>query len=177
MGNCIFCTEPAGFWKTSHKECKRRHEQGKSKIASLVGQVGSEDGDLSRLKTSIEQIAAASRIDKETVNALVVSGWEKAVDLAFDDGILSEEEETALSGLRHHFSLSQQALDRKGAFTRIIKGAVLRDILDGKIPERVQIHGNLPFNLQKAEKVVWVFQDVDYYEEKTRARYVGASQV
>lgn len=101
MGNCIFCTEPAGFWKTSHKECKRRHEQGKSKIASLVGQVGSEDGDLSRLETSIEQIAAASRIDKETVNALVVSGWEKAVDLAFDDGILSEEEKIQTSEMIH----------------------------------------------------------------------------
>ena len=110
------------------------------------------------------------------MNALVVSGWEKAVDIAFNDGILSQEEETALSELKQHFSLSQQVLDRKGAFTKIVKGAVLRDILDGNLPERVQIDGNLPFNLQKTEKVVWVFQDVDYYEEKTRTRYVGGSQ-
>jgi len=96
--------------------------------------------------------------------------------LHFDDGILTEEEGTALSELKQHFSLSQQELDRNGAFTKIVKGAVLRDILDGKLPERVQVDGNLPFNLQKTEKIVWVFQDVDYYEEKTRTRYVGGSQ-
>ncbi len=38
------------------------------------------------------------------------------------------------------------------------------------------IDGNLPFNLQKTEKLVWVFQDVDYYEEKTRTQYDGGSQ-
>jgi len=176
MGNCIYCGEPAGFLKKTHKECKQRHEQGKSEIISLIGKVGSEGGDLKRLETSIEQLASTSYIDTSTMNGLVVSGWEKAVDAAFDDGILTEDEESALSELKQHFSLSQQELDRNGAFTKIVKGAVLRDILDGKLPERVQIEGNLPFNLQKTEKVVWVFQDVDYFEEKTRTRYVGGSQ-
>lgn len=176
MGNCIYCGEPAGFLKKTHKECKQRYEKGKSEIVSLVGRVGSDGGDLKRLESTIEQVAASSRIDKEVMNSLVLSGWEKAVDVAFDDGLLSEEEETALSELKQHFSLSQQELDRNGAFTKIVKGAVLRDILDGKLPERVQIDGNLPFNLQKTEKVVWVFKNVNYYEEKTRTRYVGGSQ-
>ena len=176
MAQCMYCGEPAGFLKKSHKECKQRHEQGKSEIVSLVGKAGYQDGDLKCLETSIEKIAASSHMDKETMNALVVSGWEKAVDVAFDDGVLSEEEETALSELKRHFSLSEQALDRKGAFTKIVKGAVLRDILNGNLPERVQIGGNLPFNLQKTEKVIWVFQNVDYYEEKTRTHYVGSSQ-
>lgn len=176
MGNCIYCGEPAGFLKKIHKECKQRHEQGKSEIVSLVGKVGSEGGDLKHLESSIEQVAASSRIDKATMNSLVVAGWEKAVDTAFDDGLLSEEEETALSELKQHFSLTQQELDRNGAFTKIVKGAVLRDILDGKLPERVQIDGDLPFNLQKTEIVVWVFQNVKYYEEKTRTGYVGGSQ-
>lgn len=75
-----------------------------------------------------------------------------------------------------YFSLSQIELDQNGAYSKIVKGAVLRDIFEGNIPERVQIDGNLPFNLQKTEKIVWVFQDVDYYEEKTRTQYVGGSQ-
>ena len=176
MGNCIYCGEPAGFLKKTHEECKQHYEQGKSEIVSLIGRVGSEGGDLKRLESTIEQVAASSRIDKETMNSLLLSGWEKAVDVAFDDGLLSGEEETALSELKQYFSLSQQELDRNGAFTKIVKGAVLRDIFDGKLPERFQIDGNLPFNLQKTEKVVWVFQNVNYYEEKTRTRYVGSSQ-
>lgn len=96
MGQCIYCGEPAGFLKKTHKECKKRNENGKSEIISLVGKAGSNGGDLKRLKSSIEQVASASQIDIATRNALLVSGWEKAVEIAFDDGVLSEEEETAL---------------------------------------------------------------------------------
>ncbi len=59
---------------------------------------------------------------------------------------------------------------------KTIKGAVLRDVMDGAIPERMKVEGNLPFNLQKTEKIIWVFQDVDYYEQKKRTRYVRGSQ-
>lgn len=110
------------------------------------------------------------------MRALVVSGWEKAVGVAFEDGILSEEEEKSLGELQEHFSLSQQMLDRNGAFSTMIKGAVLREVLDGVIPERMRIDEDLPFNLQKTEKIVWVFGDVEYYEERARTHYVGGSQ-
>jgi len=107
---------------------------------------------------------------------LVATGWEHAVETAFDDGILTEQEEQALSELKNHFSLSQQVLDKNGSYSKLVKGAVLRDIMDGNLPERMNVDGNLPFNLQKTEKIVWVFQNVNYYEEKTRTRYVGGSQ-
>lgn len=64
MGNCIFCEEPAGFLKKLHKECKQRHEQGKTEIVAIVGKVGSEGGDLKRLENSIEQVAASSHINE-----------------------------------------------------------------------------------------------------------------
>ena len=148
----------------------------KSEIIFLISEVGLEGGDLRHLKSSIDQVASSSHIDTSMKKSLVVSGWERAVEAAFDDGVLTEDEESALSELKQYFSLSQQDLDRNGSFTKLVKGAVLRDILDGNLPERVRIDGSLPFNLQKTEKVVWVFQNVDYYEEKTRTRYVGGSQ-
>lgn len=176
MGNCIYCGEPAGFLKKTHKVCKQRHVQGKSEIVSLVGKVGAEGGDLKQLESSIEQVARTSFVDIDSLKALVASGWEKAVDLAFDDGLLSEQEESALIELKDHFGLSQQILDKTGSYSKLVKGAVLRDIMDGNLPGRIKVDGNLPFNLQKTEKVVWVFQNVNYYEEKTRTRYVGGSQ-
>jgi hypothetical protein len=176
MGKCIFCSEPAGFLKKAHKECKQLHEQGRSEIVSLVSKAGLQAGGLNRLKSSIEQVARNNFIDQQSLGGLVVSGWERAVEAAFEDGVLTVQEETALSDLKQHFSLSQQALDRNGAYSKLVKGAVLRDILDGNLPERVQVNGNLPFNLQKDEKIVWLFQGVKYFEEKTRTRYVGGSQ-
>jgi len=152
MGQCVYCGEPAGLLKKIHKECKQRHEMGKSEIVSLIGKAGSEGDDLKQLESSIEQVASSSHIDASMMNSLVLSGWEKAVDTAFDDGILTEEEESALNELKQHFSLSQQDLDRSGAFTKLVKGAVLRDIFDGKLPERVHFDGNLPFQFAKKLK-------------------------
>jgi len=128
------------------------------------------------LEKKITEIAESNKIDNTTIKSLIVSGWEKSVDRAFDDGILTEEEQSNLTNLMEYFSLSQTQLDHNGAFTKIVKGAVLRDVMDGIIPERVKIDGNLSFNLQKTEKVIWVFQDVDYYEQKKRTQYVGGSQ-
>jgi len=129
-----------------------------------------------QLEENIKQIASSSFLSKKGINNTLTTAWENAVDKAFDDGVLTEQEETSLNKFKEYFSLSQDLLDRNGALTKVVKGAVLRDVLNGKLPERMQVEGNLPFNLQKEEKVIWAFQNVDYYEQKTRTRYVGGSQ-
>ena len=176
MGKCLYCGKPAGFLKSSHKDCKQKHEQGKSEIISMVSNMGAKGGDLLHLEGSIKQIASMSFINDESLKSIIVQGWEKAVDIAFDDNLLSEQEESSLGKIIEHFALSQQVLDKKGAYSRLVKGTVLRDIMEGNLPERMKVDGNLPFNLHKAEKIVWVFRDVNYYEQKNRTRYVGGSK-
>ncbi|MCD6582596.1 MAG: hypothetical protein J7K90_12435, partial [Desulfuromusa sp.] len=176
MGNCEFCKKPAGFLRSTHKECKSQHNEASNKIVTLVAKIGANGGDLSLLENAITKSASDGFIGSGRKNQLVVRGWEKAVEKAFDDGVLTEDEEQNLTNLMSHLSLSQAQLDCNGAYTKIVKGGVLRDILEGTIPERVKIDGNLPFNLQKTEKIIWVFQDVNYYEQKKRTQYVGGSQ-
>jgi len=55
-----------------------------------------------------------------------------------DDGTLDENEETRLIGLRDKFALTQDELDRRGAYSKVAKAGVLRDILNGKLPGRVK---------------------------------------
>lgn len=176
MGDCKFCGKPAGFLRSVHKECKSQHNEASNDIVSLVESAGSIGANLSSLEKDIAAKAKSGYIDENRRNQLLVSGWEKAVERAFDDGVLSDEEESNLTELMQHFSLSQAELDKNGAYTKIVKGAVLRDIFEGIIPKRVKVDGNLPFNLQKTEKIIWVFQDVEYYEQKKRTKYVGGSQ-
>lgn len=176
MGQCIYCGQPAGIFKQRHKECTQRHEQGKSEIVSLVSEFCTEGGDTHELERLIERVASTSFIDRIRLRSLLVSGWENAVNSVLDDELLSDEEESALTKLKDHFSLSQQLLDENGAYSKVVKGAVLREIMNGNLPERMKIDGGMPFNLQKSEKVVWMFQGVKYFEEKTRTRYVGGSQ-
>jgi hypothetical protein len=176
MPKCRYCEKPAGFLRFVHKECESKYKNSKTKIVSLIENINPEGDNLSSLENKIAKEASSGFIYGDEKNKLIISGWEKAVERAFDDGVLTHEEESSLTEFASHFSLSQENLDGNGAYSKIVKGAVLRDIFEGKIPERLQIDGNLPFNLQKTEKVIWVFQDVDYYEQKKRTQYVGGSQ-
>ena len=175
MGDCIYCGQPAGFLRRAHGHCKDNHERGKSQIVSLVSRVSSEDVDYQRLNADIKEIASSSRMRRDAIRACVVAGYENAVERALDDHVITEEEQERLHGLQRHMSLSQDALNRNGAFDRLIKAGVLRDVLNGVVPQGIQFAG-VPFNLQKSETLVWVFQDVDYYEVKTKTKFVGGSR-
>ena len=97
------------------------------------------------------------------------------MDNALDAGVLSEEVENRLLDLKEGLSLSSGDLLQADAWDRMAKSAVLRDLMQGVIPKRMRFDGNLPLNFQKGEQVVWVFDQVDYLEEKTRRQYVGGS--
>ena len=176
MGDCVYCGESAGFLRQAHKACESRHERGKREIVAVVSRVGADGGDLGGLNALLKDIASRSFLDRSGVKDCVIQGYEAAVDMALDDHVISPEEERALGELQSHFGLSQHELDRNGAVERVIKGAIIRDVLQGEIPQRMSVSGPLPFNLQKSESLVWVFQDVDYYEEKTRTEYRGGSR-
>lgn len=176
MGNCTYCGAPAGFLRSAHKECRNTYESGKNQITSLIVSTATHGGEANILVDQLSQISASHFIDPTTLRSLLVKGWEQAVEHAFDDGILTEEEELNLMSLQENFSLSEHDLDTHGAYTQVVKGAVLRDVLEGKIPDRVPIPTHVPFNLQKTEKLIWVFQNVKYYEQKTRRQYVSGSR-
>ena len=176
MGNCVYCKQPAGFLLSKHEECRNRHERGRLDIIALVSEVALTGKVSTNLKSAINQIALSSHIGSSEKKELIVLGWEDAVNKAFEGGFLSEEEEKPLFAVKEYFSLSQDELDNNGAFTKVAKGCVSRDILEGKFPERIHTYGMLPFNLQKAEKLAWVFKDVEYYEVNVRVRYLGGSQ-
>ncbi len=176
MGNCAYCGNSAGFLKKCHTECKSRHEQGKSEIVSLITGSAANGGDMHRLMAYVNKTASSSYIKGYTFQEVMVAGFEEAVDRALDDHLFTEQEESALSELKQLLPVPYDALDKRGAVTKLVKSAILRDINDGVIPQRIQIDGVIPFNLQKSETLVWVFQHVKYFEENTRTQYVGGSQ-
>ena len=108
-------------------------------------------------------------------NDLLTQAWEAAVEGVLEDGLLTRDEENALDRYMDHFKLDQRQLDRNGVLTQVVKSAVLRDIAEGIVPHRQNITGRVPFNLMKSEKLVWIIQDVDYYETKTRRERRGSS--
>jgi hypothetical protein len=176
MSKCPYCGEEAGFLRKIHKECQQKHDDGVKKVLSLAQSYVYSSNPLDSLDQEINQVTSLSFIYPEQKKDLLIQAWGEAVDKALDDGVISPEEESSLIAFKDYFSLSSDDLDSIGAWTKVVKAAILCDILEGNIPDRVQISGSLPFNFQKNEKLVWLFQNVEYYEEKSRRRFEGGSR-
>ena len=120
-------------------------------------------------------IAKSHFVKSPDIRSYLINGWENAVETALEDRVLTEQEESRLTAFRGRFSLSQDELDKDGAYTRSIQATVIREVMEGKLPKRIKVEGKLPFNLQKQEQLIWVFGGVQYYEPRTHREYVGGS--
>jgi hypothetical protein len=173
MATCPYCGKEAGLFRKFHQECQDRYTEGRARMISMVADAITSGGNLAVLGKELEQKSA---VTTAPVKEALVLGWERAVDRFLDDDVLSEDEEEALDSAMTHFDLSAEELTANGSLIRVVQSGILRDLREGKIPERLEIQSGLPFNFQKSEKLVWLFADVKYYEQQTTRHYVGGSQ-
>ncbi len=142
-------------------------------FATEAAQSGEE---LESLEKRLATLAESSHIPTHRVKEALLQAWEKALDRVLEDSVLSENEESRLMAYAKQFALTQDDLNMHGAYTRAEMAAVLREVLDGRVPSRIKIEGQLPFNFEKAENLVWLFTNASYYEEIVRRSYVGGYQ-
>ena len=173
MGQCSYCGKDAGLLKKFHKECKLRFDDGLSQIIETAAAGAVSTTDLVALQSALVTIAKSSLVRRDAFKEALVKGYENAVERALEDEIISSEEEDALDAYKNHFQFEQTELDENGAYTKLVQAGVLRDLMEGKLPARINVQGQLPFNLQKSEELVWVFQNVKYLEERQRTTYSG----
>lgn len=183
MGKCKYCGNPAGFLRSKHAECEEQHQQrerviqgGRQRIAIEVLRAIKDSGNFDNLEKAISEIEQSSFVPSSERKDLLVKGWENSVEQFLEDGILDTTEEKRLVEFKERFALSQSDLDKNGALTKTAKAAVLRDVLNGVVPQRMSFDRNLPINLQKDEQVIWAFAGSKYLEDKTRRQFVGGSQ-
>ncbi len=175
MGNCIYCNESAGFLRRKHKDCYRKNQEGVCQVTSLIDKYILSDDQLSSLEQEISSISPSHYLASQQIKNILSSVWENTVDKVLDDGVLTKEEEEKLVRFKEHFNLTQDELNKREGIIRLTKAAVLRDILEGKIPKRVIISDQNPFNLQKNETLIWVFSRTEYLEDRVVKQYAGRS--
>lgn len=175
MGNCIFCGKPAGFLRSMHTACEQLRTKGEEQITTEVLRAIKGTTDFSDLESTITHITKASFISEPDKKNILIHVWESVVDQFLADTILDSSEEKRLVDFSQHFALAQSDLDKRGAFTKVRKAVVLRNVLNGILPQPGLLPGNLGINLHKNEQLVWAFSDVEYLEDRTRHQYVGGS--
>ena len=171
---CRYCGDLAPPLPYVHAACKRRYRQAANRLWSKA-QLLLANRDRSGVEEIASYLERTDEIHPQTSRPLLVRAWEDAVDQFLEDGVLDEKEEQVLARYRRELELGQDDLDVHGAYTRMVKAGVLREVLAGSHPDALTIVGALPFNLQKSERLIWIWQDVRYFEEKTHREYVGRS--
>ncbi len=175
MGDCIYCKKPVGFLRVKHMECVKKHEQGVNELMKILKNPLNPKKLLPDMVTQSRQIASDSYIDDKEYNQIVDRVWNACVEKVFEDGVLTEEEESRIKDIATAFNFTQDKLNTDPAFIKVVQGSILRDILNGEIPSKFSADADLPFNFKSGEKLIWVFT-CSYSEMKVVKQFVGSSQ-
>lgn len=174
FGVCCYCGQKTKFYKRSHKECHNKFMLGNNKILSLTDLMLNNDFDFKKYDDILNDCQQNYFINDNEKKSLLIKSWENTITKALEESYVSEELEKNLLQFSEKYNLSQEDLDGNKKFEELTKSGIIRQLSEGKIPE-VKYNGMLPFNFQKDEKVVWIFQNVEYSEVKERTRYEGGS--
>jgi hypothetical protein len=167
VGRCDFCHDDTGVLGREHRECS----EASKRIQILVRETALGAGDGSDFAGAYG-VACQANGHKVIDVAPALLAWREAVTKVLDDRILSADEERRLLTIAGTVGIKQ---DNGGdAWVRLVKAAILRDVTEGKIPERAQISGTKA-NLMKKEKAVWIFNGSKFLEERTSRSFAGVS--
>lgn len=156
------------------------HRAGREKFVSLVNTALQSDGnsasDVSKLSAEVDKISVESFISEKERHKLLVDAWTGTVEHYIDHEGIDAPAQTRLKNFIGAFSLSQEELDHNGDYFRFTKAIILRELANGELPAvHCSVDGGVSFNLQKGEKLIWVFNGAEYLEDRTYRSYVGGS--
>lgn len=173
MGFCSFCGKKAAWLSDFHPECKQKSESGWKRMITLTT-AAARHGGLVSVRARLAEIAQNSFLGADRVFVSLITGYEQAVASALEDGILTSEEQLHLQKYAEANGLHPSDLNGNGAYTRVMRAGIVREVLNGQIPN-VTVTGHLPFNFQIDERFVCAFMETSYMEIRTVTHYVGGS--
>lgn len=171
MAKCKFCGEKAGLFKDSHEECEQQYLNGRKTIISILQNSVFNDSDLSEVENEIHTIASRSFIDN--VRPLIVKGLESAIENQIAENPLFKEQENQMDAYIQHFQLPQDEMNSNEKWRQAIKALMIGELVDNKLPDRVNIVGELPILIQEDEDILWLFQGAEYYKVQSKSKRVG----
>jgi len=175
MGTCNICGVSAGWFKEYHDDCKTKYQDGLSQLIELSVKTILDPSESSKLAERCKKIAFNNYIPEKKITDAIVVGWGNVLEKYIEDGLLSEEKEEILDSFAKTCGLTPDDLNKNGLLTKAMQAIVIRELVEGRIPQKIK-PSMIPFNMQKSETLVWIFNDVMYLEENTSRAYVGASQ-
>ena len=177
MPNCKYCGLPAKWYTNRHKECALAHDQAKVAVAQTAQFAVMNHRDLKEVNRELTSHTQSGYLAPKDVEQSILKGLVSAVEHFLNDNYLSKEEEASLQTYMNGLPISEAFLQASGLIEQVVKASLIRSFSEGEVPEpKFELGGDLPFLFQKSEKLVWVFHNVTYLEQRTRTEYQGGSQ-
>lgn len=187
MGACSICGKPAGFLKSLHPECeqrrleeKRRRDEGAMRIANSLVRAAHGKSTIQSVENELATQARELNLNAAQRDLIIRFAWRQAVDVYLEDGALDEVEENRLFQYCNHFRLDQDPDPQTNEYLlKLTKAGVIRDLREGKQPNRMDYVGSAMMNFQKNEYLIWAFPQTQYLEtvkkRKSRGRGHGVN--
>lgn len=177
MGNCEYCGEPAGLFRSIHKECAAKRDQASRDIEIAFKNVMLVERPPApaTFRAIIEKLGSDAQYAPDELRTKVLSGLAIALDAALTDLELSQNEVGRFNAIVDAFDLDETAFDEAGIRQKLVQALVLKDLSEGRPSTRVQVSTQLPIALKRGETIQWLFNDVTRREPRTSYHYEGGS--
>lgn len=170
MGQCKYCNQNAGFFRSFHKECQLAHSTAKRELVELVARNGTDLEQVKYTEKEAKKLASSGYIDPIAMRYIMVEGWERVAfkTLAISSDFMATLE--TLDELAKKLYLPESALEKSKAtqemlrrWKKVHKEKIGAFLSNGMIPPEYLDRTGFPFNLHISETLVWVFIDVSGY--------------
>ncbi len=121
---------------------------------------------------SLREMVDGLGFSNSEARTFFLQAWKGAAKRALRDDLLTRSEEAALITYLNYFRFS--TADGGTQYRDLMKARILRDLMEGTITYHHE-NSRHPFNLQKNERLVWMFDGVRYFETKTQRERRGTS--
>jgi tetratricopeptide (TPR) repeat protein len=135
--------------------------------------VGREEPE--NIKEAIEHYKTLLSIENNNSNNYATKGFIYYI-LKLEEKVgIKKLDENYIMKVKSGLGIQNDDLDKDSTWQNFVKLLVLKDIADEKLPSRVEVTNDIPFNLQKGEKIIWLTNLVELYEETISKSYEGGS--
>jgi len=173
-GSCTYCGEKTSPLRWQHEECAEKNRAAWANMVSAATEAARSGVGLVTLRETLSNIALGGKVPLDRIREAEVAGFEGAVATILDSSVISPTQESLFVSFMKATDLTQEDLNTRGLWSRMVKGCILSDITSGNLKSRISA-ASLPFNFQKGEILLWAFQNCSYAAEKAHRSYVGGS--
>jgi len=151
------------MFRSYHADCRAQFERAIKTIPAFFEKLLHSLLPAERFEQLLNEVAATFHIGPDRLRTLSMTGIRAMLDSALSQHIPTVADEDRILDIASTLGLSVS--DIPGLTDQFVKISVLRDLDDGRIPDQVTVVGPMPFELDRGETIIWIFNGVKSYRQ------------